>query len=79
MKPVPAKLSFPSLAAVLLLAAFPLFAQEAQDNGPVLRVVETQDRIIPDPGQDPAHYRHRLACVGNRAGFRGGGIPSTGT
>ena len=31
MKPVPAKLFFPSLAAALLLAAFPLFAEEVQE------------------------------------------------
>ena len=55
MKPVPAKLFFPSLAAALLLAAFPLFAEEvqeaqeaeeAQENGLVVRYTGAEDRII---------------------------------
>ena len=55
MKPVPVKLSFPSLAAVLLLAAFPLFAekagedqeiQETQGDGLVVRYTGAEDQII---------------------------------
>ena len=51
MKPVPVKLFFPSLAAVLLLAAFPLFAEEAkeaEEDAPVMRHTGAEDRIAQD-------------------------------
>ena len=68
MKPDPAKLFFPSLAAVLLLAAFPLFAEEvqeaqeaeeAQENGLVVRYTEAEDRII----RIQAKTRHTTVIV----------------
>ena len=65
MKPVPAKLFFPSLAAALLLAAFPLFAeevqevQEAQENGLVVRYTGAEDRII----EIRAKTRHTTVIV----------------
>ena len=68
MKPVPAKLFFPSLAAALLLAAFPLFAEEvqeaqeaeeAQENGLVVRYTGAEDRII----EIRAKTRHTTVIV----------------
>ena len=62
MKPVPAKLSFPSLAAVLLLAAFPLFAQEAeeaQEDSSVVRYTGAEDQII----RIRARIRHTTVIV----------------
>ena len=58
MKPVPAKLSFPSLAAALLLAAFPLFAEEAE-GGLVVRHTGAEDRII----EIRARTRHTTVIV----------------
>ena len=56
----------PLVAATLLALTGPLIAQ---DGGQVLRVIEAQDQIIQDSGQDPAHHRHRASRDGKRAGF----------
>ena len=51
MKLIPVKLFFPSLAAALLLAAFPLFAEEAkeaEEDGLVVRHTGAKGRIAQD-------------------------------
>ena len=48
-----------ALAATILLAAFPLFAQEAQEDGPVVRYTGAEDQII----EIRAKTRHTTVIV----------------